>query len=309
MHENVGQFQPPTDIAEHGIVADPHVGEVHVGMIGGHVERPPVGADLDAGGFGGHEEAGDAVGIAGLAAGAGKNHVVGGPVHAGVEALGAADHPLIAVAHRRGVEKGGVAAVLRLGQPEGHQVGAVKCAVDELGPLGVGALGQHHEDEREVADDRSLVLQVVVQAQASGGQVLADDGHIQVGSAPAADRLWKAVTQVSCRIGPAHHLPEQRLPLRSGQPAVVPVGAGVLAPVVEVLDVLGLQRGDLCLDEAVKFAQVVGEFGGQIEVHQVPSGPVSVSMRFSRSYSSSGTRRPLAASTIESVRPAVKAAA
>ena len=96
-------------------------------------------------------------------------------MHAGVEALGAADHPLIAVAHRRGVEKGGVAAVLRLGQPEGHQVGAVKCAVDELGPLGIGSLGQHHQDEREVADDRSLVLQVVVQAQASGGQVLADE--------------------------------------------------------------------------------------------------------------------------------------
>ena len=99
-------------------------------------------------------------------------------------------------------------------------------------------------------------------------------------------------------------LAEQRLPLGPGQPAVVPVGAGMLAPVVEVLDIVGLQRGDLGLDEAVELAQVVAEFGGQVEVDQGPPGSLDGSMRFSRSYSSSGTRRPLAANTIESVRPA-----
>jgi hypothetical protein len=62
---------------------------------------------------------------------------------------------------------------------------------------------------------------------------------------------------------------EQLLPLLVGQAAAVPVGAGVLAAVVEEADVVVrlLERLDLALDEVVEDLQVVGQFGVEIEVH------------------------------------------
>src|SRR5262249_39467983 len=71
---------------------------------------------------------------------------------------------------------------------------------------------------------------------------------------------------------PAHRLAQQRLPFLAGQPAAVPVRAGILAPVVEEPDVvvLALQRADLPLDELVQLAEVGGQVRRDIEVHDLP---------------------------------------
>ena len=53
--------------------------------------------------------------------------------------------------------------------------------------LGVGAEPVHHDHLREVADDRRLVLQVVVQPEPLVRQVLPDDGHVDVGAVAAAE--------------------------------------------------------------------------------------------------------------------------
>ena len=92
---------------------------------------------------------------------------------------------------------------------------------------------EHQQQADVVADDGVLVLQVVVEAEALAGQVLADDGHPEVGAVLAAVLLGEGVAVVAGGVGPAAHLAEQRLPLLVGQAAALPVGAGVLAAVVE----------------------------------------------------------------------------
>ena len=91
-----------------------------------------------------------------------------------------------------------------------------------------------------VADDGVLVLQIVVQAEALGRQVLADHRHAEVRAVPAAALHREGVAVVAGGVGPAARLGEQRLPLAAGQAAAVPVGAGVLAAVVEEADVVVL---------------------------------------------------------------------
>src|SRR5579859_2651605 len=44
-------------------------------------------------------------------------------------------------------------------------------------------------DQGKIADDRMLVLQVIVQAQSLRGKVLADNGHPEIGTIPAAIAL------------------------------------------------------------------------------------------------------------------------
>jgi hypothetical protein len=108
-------------------------------------------------------------------------------VHAGVEPLGAVDHPAVAVLHGAGFEPGGIGSVIRLGEAERHR----PLAGDQrLGPLGLlrgRAEPVHHDDLREVADDRRLVLQVVVQPESLVRQVLPNDRHVDVGAVAATE--------------------------------------------------------------------------------------------------------------------------
>jgi hypothetical protein len=65
--------------------------------------------------------------------------------------------------------------------------------------------------------------------------------------------------------------------LRAGQPATFPVGAGVLATVVEEADVvvLLLQRAYLPLDELIQLAQVGDQVARDLKVHiRGYAGPV-----------------------------------
>ena len=100
--------------AEDRAVRHPHVGEADVRVVGGHVERPQELDDLEPGAVRRHEERGDAVAVAGLAARAGEDQVVLRGVDAGVPRLLAVDDPLVAVAHRGGLHVRGVGAVLRV---------------------------------------------------------------------------------------------------------------------------------------------------------------------------------------------------
>ena len=118
---------------------------------------------------------------------AGEDQVVGGAVHAGVEPLGAVDDPVVAVRHGRGLQPGGIGAVVGFGQPERHRPLAGDQGVGPLLLLRVGAEPVHHDDLREVADDRRLVLQVVVQPETLVRQVFPDDRHVDVAAVAAAE--------------------------------------------------------------------------------------------------------------------------
>ena len=177
VEEQLDDAEAPALAAEDRRVRHPHVGEPDVGVVGRHVERPQELDDLEPGLLVGDEERGDAVPVAGLAARAGEDQVVRRLVDAGVPGLLAVDDPLVAVAHRGGLHVGGVGAVRGLGDAEREAVGAVEQLGHPLGLLLLGPVVQHQQQADVVADDRRLVLQVVVQPEPPAGEVLADDRH------------------------------------------------------------------------------------------------------------------------------------
>ena len=205
----------------------------------------------------------------GLPTGAGEDQVVLRLVDPRVPRLLAVDHPLVAVALGVGLHVRRVRAVLRLGDAEGEAAAAEGQVVDPLGLLLVGAVLQHQQQADVVADDRVLVLQVVVQSESLRRQVLADHRHPEVGAVSPAELLREGVAVVPGGVGKPAGLAEQRLPLLVGQAAALPVGAGVLPAVVEEADVvvLLLERTDLPLDEVVELVEVRGKVLGQFEVH------------------------------------------
>ncbi|OIQ64663.1 hypothetical protein GALL_537860 [mine drainage metagenome] len=109
-----------------------------------------------------------------------------------------------------------------------------------------------------------FVLQVVVQTQPLGGQVLADHRHVEVGAALAPHFRRPGITIVAGLVGDLAGLGQQLLPLVTGQAVAIPVRAGVLAAMVEKPDVVVavLDRLDLGLDEGVELGQIGGQLGG-----------------------------------------------
>ena len=81
--------------------------------------------------------------------------------------------------------------------------------------------------------------------------------------------LRNRVTIVSGRVGPAAGLLKQRFPLVVGQAAALPVSPRVFAPVVEEADIVVfvLERLDFTLNEIIKYAEIVLQFFGYVEVH------------------------------------------
>ena len=156
-------------------------------MIGGHVEGPPVVRHLETGCIAGHQERGDAERLTGFPGGAGEHQIVSCPVHAGVPAFGAVDHPRVAVEACGGLQPGGITAVVGFGEAEGHRPLTGEHGLNPLGLLLLGAEPVHHDDLREVTDDGRLVLQIVVQAEALVRQVFPDHRHVQVGAVATAE--------------------------------------------------------------------------------------------------------------------------
>ena len=131
--------------------------------------------------------------------------------------------------------------------PNAKPLAAGRQVVDPVRLLIRAAVLEHQQQADVVADDHVLVLQVAVQSEALAGQVLADHRHAEIGAVAAAVLRRERVPVMPGRVGPAPGLGQQRLPLPVRQAAAVPVGPGVLAPVVEEPDVvvLALQRPDL----------------------------------------------------------------
>ncbi len=126
------------------------------------------------------------------------------------------------------------------------------------------------QGDREVADDRALVLQVVVQAEPLVREMLADQRHGEVGAVLAAQRLGQAEAQMAGLVGAPLHLGQQLLPFVARLAVIVPVGAGMLAAMVEEADivVLALQRPDLALDERVELSDIGRDLRGNVEIHE-----------------------------------------
>jgi hypothetical protein len=77
--------------------------------------------------------------------------------------------------------------VAGFGEPERHRSLTGDKRLAPLRLLLVGAESVHHDDLREVPDDRRLVLQVVVQPEALVRQVFPDHRHVEVGAVTAAE--------------------------------------------------------------------------------------------------------------------------
>ena len=182
------------------------------------------------------------VAVAGLAAGAGEDQVVLRVVDAGVPGLLAVDDPLVAVALGVRLHPRRVGAVLGLGDAEGEAAAALGEVVDPLRPSARRCRSAIISSRPTLLPTIDvLVLQVAVQAEALAREVLADDRHAEVGAVLAAVLLRERVAVVARRRRPAGApRASSCLPLLVGQPAAVPVGAGVLPAVVEEADVVVL---------------------------------------------------------------------
>ena len=157
----------------------------------------------------------------------------------------------------------------RLGEPEPDASGAFEHLRDPVVLLLLGAVALHHQHGREVADDRALILQIVVQSEPLRCEVLPNDRHPEVRSVAASEASGKVVAEVSGGIGSTAHLAEQRFPLLVRPAVTLPVGAGILAPVVEEPDVvvLAFERLDLVFDELVELVEQLLDVGRNGEVH------------------------------------------
>jgi hypothetical protein len=92
----------------------------------------------------------------------GKNQVGVGAGHLAVPALASVDDPMIAVANAFGLQPGRIAAVSGFGQGKGKMLLSGDDALD-IGLLFLGAVIGQRRNDREIADDRGFVLQIVVQ--------------------------------------------------------------------------------------------------------------------------------------------------
>ena len=110
-----------------------------------------------------------------------------------------------------------------------------------------------------------LVLQIVVQAKALGGKMLADHGHPEIGAVLAAIALRDREAQMPGGVGEILHLAQQRFPFMPRQAAIVEIGARPFAAMIEEADVVVglLDRLDLARDEAIEFVEIGDQIGRQ----------------------------------------------
>jgi hypothetical protein len=161
--------------------------------------------DIEPVGVGRHQEAGDPLAVAVLTASSGEHKVVGRGVHPAVPAFRTVDDPLVALLAGRGVHPGGVAAVVRLGQPEGHG----RFPGDDVLQhplLFLTAELVDRQRDREVPDDGGLLLEDVVQARALAREVFADVGHREVRAALPPQLLGERKAVEARLVGPLAHL-------------------------------------------------------------------------------------------------------
>ena len=155
------------------------------------------------------------------------------------------------------------------GEAKGGDALALEPAQDELLLLFLGAEFLEHRDEGEVADNRMLILQIVVQAQALCCEMLADHRHPQVGAILAAIFLRRGKAPVPGGIGAALRLAQQLFPVVARQAAIVEIGARPFAAMVEKADIVVrlFERLDLLRDERVELGEIGGQLRRKREIH------------------------------------------
>src|SRR5215218_184430 len=260
VHEEERDVEPPALLAEDRVVRDADIAQLDLGVVGRHVEGPVEVGDLEPGAVRGDDERRDAPGLPRLSRRAGEHDRVLGEVHPAGKALGAVDHPVAPVAGRSRLQPGGVAPMVRLREVEGELVPAGDRTVEEALLLLLGAELVEDQWEHEVADDGRLGLEVVVQAEALGGEVIANHGHAEVGPVESAHLPRQRVAEDAGRVSAAPHLVQKLDPLAPVDAVVLEVRPGPLPPVVEELPVLRLERLDLPLDEVVEPLDEFGQF-------------------------------------------------
>ena len=240
-------------------------------MIGRHVEGPHIFLDLDALGVRRHQKAGDAAGVAVIARSAREQRAMGRDMHAGGPHLLAVDHPSgDAVAgrlHRAGFHMGRIRAVLRLRKAKRDAIFSRDRAFDHR-LLVVAAIAVEHGHQRQIADDRMFVLQVVVQAKPLGGEMLADHRHPEIGAVLAAIAFRDREAEVPGGVGEIFHPSQQRFPFMARQPAIVEIGTRPFPAMVEKPDVVirVFDRLDLACNEPIEFGEIGDEVSRQCKI-------------------------------------------
>ena len=146
---------------------------------------------------------------------------------------------MVAVANAGRFQPRRVAAVAGLRQTERKMLLPGNDAFD-VGLLIFGAVVGERRNDREIADDRGIVLQVVVQAEPLCGEVLANRRDGKIGGGRAAAGFRQSVAQMAGLVGAMLHFRNQRAPFRPRTPIVIPVRPSMFAPVVEELHILPL---------------------------------------------------------------------
>ena len=142
------------------------------------------------------------------------------------QVFAAVDAPAAAVADRCRLHVRGVGPVLRLGDAEREAHAAFEQTVNPLLLLLVRAVGQHQQHADIVGDDGVLGLQIVVQAETFGREVLADDRHREIAAVLAAVLLRQRIAIVAGLVGGAARLAAAAPPIlhSAGRPGPSPCG-------------------------------------------------------------------------------------
>jgi len=114
--------------------------------------------------------------------------------------------------------------------------------------LRVAAVAVEHRYDWKIADDRVLVLEIVVQAKTLGGEMLADDGHPEDWSRPCRHSVSGSQSADGrAAVGEILCFPQAALPIQPRQAAIFEIGPRPFATMIEEADVVvGLfQRLDL----------------------------------------------------------------
>ena len=137
----------------------------------------------------------------------------------------------------------------------------------------------HHHDERKIADDRVLVLQIVVQPETLRREMLANHRHPQVRAAVAAVLARQREAIEAGAVSAAARFRQQLFPFASRQAAALEIGARPFAAMIEeaLVVVLRLQRRDFRGDECIEPCEIAHQIGAAA---RSPWRQVPVSRRY-----------------------------
>ena len=276
MHKMLRQHQTSIARTKQCRIRHPHIRQRNARVIGRHIERPKIFLDFETGRIRRYQKAADTARGTVIAGGAGKNHVVIGNMETGIPHFLTIDQPAV---HAVALARLGarfhpcrIRAVVGFGQAKSHAVRSGQHAVNENILLFGRAEIAEHQDLGEIADNRAFILQIIVQPQALFGEVFTNNRHCQIGAVLSAIFFRQGKAQMSGRVGTAAHFAQQFLPLMAGLAVIVPIGAGIFAPVVKKPDivVLFLQRFDLACDKSVQFGQICFDIFRNFKIHGFP---------------------------------------